>query len=426
MTELETAPQKHKKKRKNKKKKKHTFLKVLLFLIGLVVIGLGVFVGAIKFMQPDFDFTTLIPQEVSTFVDEKIMGNTTTTTTTTTTQVSNVVTTTTTTTQPTTSLDELFYLKHSDFSFKGERKGAFIGNLLNGGKVERNGSFVYHVVDGQGIYRVNTSTEAYSRVFKTSKTISCLNIKGEYFYYLVDNTLYRLKIGGSTEKEICKGITFAYIYGGTAYCVTENDEIALVSLETNDMQILYKADTGSQLQFAGISLDGVFFTSTSSTNFVKYLFVDLIRDKTFKFMDGTMNGDVKSLVIENGFMYYYKRTAEDTYDLVRQKVGSPNVVTLVENTKYQLPAVISKNKVFYADEEDGRFAQKEFNMNSKKTKTMISAANVSSADTVIFQHGGEYDFMMGKLDDGSDLYIGTSYLSSSTNVMTFKDGKWKY
>ncbi len=67
---------------------------------------------------------------------------------------------------------------------------------------------------------------------------------------------------------------------------------------------------------------------------------------------------------------------------------------------------------------------KELNMNNEKKKAMVKSdalGNEGITQDISFFHGGEYDFIIGKGN-----YKASSNLTSSTNVMTFKDGKWNY
>lgn len=400
---------------RKKKKKKNKALKVVLFLICLVVIAGAVFVGAVKFMQPDFDFKTLVPKEIATFVDAKINGNTT--------EVSQI--TTATTTLPAQKPVEPFYMEEKDFDFNSS-KGAYVGNLLNGGLVERDNGYVYHIVQGDGIYRFKTDTESYERVYKSSDKMSCLNIVGDYLYFINNNNLCRVKKGTSKLENLLEGPEFAYIYGDYAYTVSSKfSEISVFSISKNEAvfdDIYYE----TLIRFVGISLNGVFFTSTDNMGITKYYYVDLDTHKTTEFMQSTKADEICSMIIENGYMYYFKRQMDNTYDLIRQKVGSQNQVTLVEDTTCQQPVTVSKNLVFYGNFDDNKYQIKEYNMNSKDTKTMLSASDVASADDAVFQHGGEYDFIIGTKENGDKIYMGSSNLTSSTNVMKFKEGKWKY
>ena len=117
----------NKRKKKKRKKKKGGFGKVLL-----VIIAAGLL--SVKYVFTDFYFSSVLQnKEVADFVDENIIGRTTTTTTTVPRE-----TTTEATTPP-----QVSYLEHSDFEFEAAKKGAMIGNLLNGGKVDKDNGLSY-------------------------------------------------------------------------------------------------------------------------------------------------------------------------------------------------------------------------------------------------------------------------------------------
>lgn len=409
MTETKTSS---KKKQKNRKKNNHTFLKVVLSIIGLLVLGVGVFVCAVKFMQPDFDFKTLIPKEVASFVSGEVKEEITT-------EIAQ------STTEPTTVKNELFYLEQADFKFEAKKVGSYMGNILKGGMVERDNGYVYHIVQGSGIYRFKADTEAYEKVYKTSDNINNLNILGDYLYFIDNNVLCRVKKGTSTKEELLEGAKTAYIYGDNAYTTGDQGEIDIYSISKSTV-IFTDSYYDTIVKIVGISLNGVFFTSTDNSNVTKYYYADLDTHETVEFMEQTTNDKVLSMCIENGFMYYYQRQMDNTYDLIRQKIGSQNQVTLVEETTCQQPVTVSKNLVFYSNFEDNQYQVKEYNMNSNVTKTMLSASGVADVDDVIFQNGGEYDFIIGKKENGDKIYMASSNLTGSTNVMKFKDGKWKY
>lgn len=87
------------------------------------------------------------------------------------------------------------------------------------------------------------------------------------------------------------------------------------------------------VSFAGISLSRVFFvTHDSVANYDEYITVNLSdSNDVLNFRDDTKNNEIVNLSFECGFMYYYKKNDDSTYSLCRQKFGSDNVVTLVDN-----------------------------------------------------------------------------------------------
>ncbi len=159
---------------------------------------------------------------------------------------------------------------------------------------------------------------------------------------------------------------------------------------------------------------------------ISYLCVPSVGGTVENFKADTANGEVTSLLMDSGFMYYYEKQADGTYNIVRQKYGSQKTVTLIEGTHLNKPVVVDQNKMFYADLDGDKFKMYELNMNSDTTKTMLYSGNVTSSDNVFIQHGGEYDFIIGELSNGDKIYRASSNLTGSSNVMTFGDGKWSY
>ena len=140
---------------RNKKKKKGTFGKTLLMIIGMLVIALAAFVITIKLISPDFDLVSLVPEKVMSVVS----FNQTTEPAQTTTE-----TTTVTTTQPTTTAELLSYLPIEDFKTEESKKGNQLGNILNGGLAGTDMTFIYHIVNGDGIYRSTDKGKTWSRI----------------------------------------------------------------------------------------------------------------------------------------------------------------------------------------------------------------------------------------------------------------------
>lgn len=410
-------PQVDNKRKKKRKKKKGGFGKALLIIIAVLIVLIAAGLLSVKYVFTDFYFSNVLQnKEVADFVDESIIGRTTTTTT------LPVETTTETTT-----LSQVSYLDHSDFEFESSKKGAMIGNILNGGKVDKDNGVVYHIVDGRGIYKFLPDSESYSCVYKSSDTLSSFNIRGDYFYFVneSDNALYKVTKSGKNLAKVADNISLAYIYDTTAYCISVNNEVVVVDTQSFTPVTLYSGN-GNKVGLIGISLDRVFFTSEDTLGNVSYLCVPSVGGTVESFKADTANGEVTSLLMDSGFMYYYEKQADGTYNIIRQKYGSQKTVTLIEGTQFNKPVVVDQNKMFYADLDGDKFKMYELNMNSDATKTMLYSGNVTSSDNVFIQHGGEYDFIIGERSNGDRIYRASSNLTGSSNVMTFGDGKWSY
>ena len=243
----------NKRKKKKRKKKKGGFGKALLVIIAVLVVLIAAGLLSVKYVFTDFYFSSVLQnREVADFVDENIIGRTTTTTTTAPRE----------TTTESTTLPQVSYLDHSDFKFEAAKKGAMIGNLLNGGKVDKDNGIVYHIVDGRGIYKFLPESESYACVYKSSDTLSSFNIRGDYFYFIneSDHALYKVTKTGKNLAKVADNVMLAYIYDTTAYCISTNNEVVAVNTQNFTPTVLYSG-YGDKVNLIGISLDRVFFTS---------------------------------------------------------------------------------------------------------------------------------------------------------------------
>ena len=404
-------------------KKKGGAGKILLTVIGFIVIALAVFVITIKIAQPDYNFSQLIPKQVVQLYDEKILGHTTTETTET--------QTTEATTEPTTKnvgKIEARYLPIEEFKFNSGAKGNQMGNILSGGKVGTDASYVYHIVDGKGIYRFIPSTEGYARIYESKDVLSSLNLRGDYLYFVnnSNSNLYKLKKGSSKAEKIAEGVKTAYVYDKRIYIVTTDNSIKTMKTDKLKEKELYSS--ADDVELIGISLHNVFFSVTDASNNVSYVTVDVKNEAGEQyFRESSGDDSVVAPVLENGFLYYFEKQEDMSYNLCRQKYGSEKTVTLVKNVTCLNPVIVDKNRLFYGELENGRFKLMELNMNSKDVRTMLSVKGAENENKLIYQHAGEYDFIIGeKNESGDKVYSASSMYTGSANVMKFSEGKWKY
>jgi hypothetical protein len=187
--------------------------------------------------------------------------------------------------------------------------------------------------------------------------------------------------------------------------------------ELTPVTAYYSADY--ELDLIGISLDRIFFSLTDEyNNVVEYKTIDTYAHQgAVDFRDHEQLDNIKYPMMENGFLYYFEKQDSGSYNLCRQKFGSDKVVTLVEDTQAIDYPTVDSNRLYYSESNSGKYKMMEFNMNSKKTKTLLSA----KCDDADYFHGGEYDFIIG-----DDVYSASCVYTSSTNIMKYKNGKWKY
>lgn len=395
------------KKRKSKKKKKKLGIgaSTLLF-ISFIVLFLAGGVAGLSYFAPEVA-DTIAPVK---YVKDNYITPTTTTTTTT------LPPTTTTTTQL------MDYIEHNEFEMKAGNEGNFVGNIVNGGKVGFDAYVTYHIVDGKGIYRFDPNTEDYKRIVESKSVLSSLNLRGSYIYYVNDeeHTFIRRSKDKDDAHTIAENVRLAYIYDKTAYYITIDNRICAMDLDSMEAHTIYSAE--DEMDFVGISKSRVFVTIRNFDGSVSYRTIAIDdEDDVAAFRDDTAEDKLLYMTMENGFMYYFELQNDGSYDLIRQKFGSQKTVTLVENVTYPAPVVVDMNKVYFSIVDGDKFKLRELNMNTGDEKTMLSSSLPQENEKMMFFHADEYDFIIG-----TDVYRGSSNLTSSANVMKFKDGKWKY
>lgn len=396
-------------KRKKQKQEKKAG-KVALLVFSLIVVAVAVFVITIKYINPSFDFSSLLPKSVVTIVNEKI-------------NESAPVETTETTTQVTTTEPIMDYIEFEDFDFNTSKQGNYLGNLLNGGKIGTDLTYIYYVVDGMGIYRLNPNTEAYALYYGSSDNLGSINLRGDYIYFVNEATsqLMKLQKGKKEAVPVADDVKLAYVYDNDVYFVTYSNYLYTMDVKALEPKALYYS-ADEQLDFVGISLSRVFFTVTQADGTVNYLTVDnKASEKQSHFRESTTLGEIMSMEIENGFMYYYQLQADGTYTLCRQKFGSQLVVPMVTNALTGQYAVVDSNRLYYPELDDNKLKMRELNMNSGDVKTLLKVSDVDTANLPVIQHGWEYDFIVG-----NGKYSASCVYTSSTNVMKLKDGNWSY
>lgn len=406
-----------KRSQRTKKKKERKALKGFLIFLSIIIVALAVFVTTVKVLAPDFDFTTLLPKTAQTFVDEKVLGNTTTTTETTTKP--------TTTEKPTAKM--MNYIEFKEFKLKTSKQGNLIGNLLNGGKVATDYTYIYHIAN-DGLYRINPETEGYTRLYKSSNKLSSLNLRGDYIYFVDDTEqkLYKMQKGASSPKSVKDNVKFALVYDSTVYFVSSDNDLCVMDAKKLEPKVLYSS-ADDELRIVGISKNRVYFAITNYDGSVNYftLATDGSEDMPSPFRDSETEDS--KLVMENGFMYFYKANASSSFDVCRQKFGSEKIVTLADDSDASNYIEVENNRLYYPELKNGKFHMTEINMNSEKSRYLLTIDDVGTDHKLHIYHGGEYDFIIGKKsEDGKKIYRAGCMYTGSTNYMKFSDGKWRY
>ena len=173
-----------------------------------------------------------------------------------------------------------------------------------------------------------------------------------------------------------------------------------------------------------------FVTHDSVANYDEYITVNLSdSNDVLNFRDDTKNNEIVNLSFECGFMYYYKKNDDSTYSLCRQKFGSDNVVTLVDNCSVTDYPVVYSNRLYFGELDGSKYKARELNMNSKATKTMLSVSDCDGTGTLAVGYGYQYVFLIGTKNEGGEFTCKTSCIytsSSSDNTLSFNGKKLTY
>ena len=429
MSEKERAKQRAKRARARRRKK---FFKTVLVIIGIIAVGFSAFAITIKISNPDYDLKEFIPkiptekfEQISSFIEEDILGKTTTTTT----------TETSTTQKPTTTKRQNYdYSEFDDFAFDTSLQGNQLGNLLNktNGRVTYSSSYIYYSIDSKGIYRFEPNNETNSKVLVKKYNFKCLNVLGDYIYFVdtENNRLKRAAVSGGDAIKVCDDIDFAYLYNDKVYFVGTDNSVGYINTDGFEKTVLYTAPADKEVSFAGISLSRLFIVQHDKVaDYSEYITVSL-KDKTKRyFRDDTKGDEIINLQLEGGYFYYYEKQDDGSYNLIRQKFGSEKTVTLLENCNVTDYPVVYANRLYYTREKKNQIYAMELNMNSMAKKTMLSTDFDDDTNTIGVGYGYQYVFLFGRASESEYMkYRGSCiYTSSSTdNTIKFKNGKWYY
>lgn len=409
--------------KRQKKRKKKKIGKSILIFISILVLGVAAFVITMKLCNPDMDLLQIIPVDSAVqYVKEDVLKQTTTLPETTTEEI---------TTRP----PNYDYAESIDFTFDTSLQGNQVGNLLNNSKgaVTFSSAYNYFSINNSGIYRFEPVEEVNANVRVDNSNYKYLNVLGDYIYYINTDTnkLIRSNVTGGEDKEIADNIAFIYLYSDKLFFVGTDNTVGFIKIDDFSKTVLYTAQSTKELKFVGISLYRIFFTEfDTTTKTQQYITVSLkdSADKQF-FRDDTNDNEILNMQLECGYMYYYQRQADNTYNLVRQKFGSTDIVTLLTNCTYtDYPSVVG-NRVYYTELDGSTVKAMELNMNNKNTKVMLGMGGADASATAAVCYANSYTFLVGAVTSSGDVQYRASSIytsSSNDNTIAFYDGAWHY
>jgi hypothetical protein len=241
------------------------------------------------------------------------------------------------------------------------------------------------------------------------------------------NKLKKAQIVGGDTVNIADNIDFAYLYNDKIYYIGTDSTVGYINLDSNEKTVLYQANSDKEVSFVGISLSRIFFTTYDDVSkYYEYITVDL-DDKSDRryFRDDTKNDDIINIQLECGYFYYYEKQSDDSYNLCRQKFGSEQVVTLVENCSLTDYPVVYANRLYYTAVDGNTIQAREYNMNSKADKLIVYDYNPDDVKSIGVGYGYQYVFLFGS---SQGLYKGSCIYTSASkeNAIYFNNGKWQY
>lgn len=422
MDEKERIAYRKKRQRKRHRKKAG---KVILIIIAIAVLAAAAFLITFKLCNPDFEIKSIIPedkaQQVVQFVKEDILKQT---------------TTTQPTAKPTTTRPPNYdYVDFSDFAFDTSLMGNQVGNILNNtqGAVTFSSAYVYYSIDSDGIYRFEPNEESNAQVKVKNYNFKYLNVLGDYIYYVDTDShkLIRSKNNGGDDKELADNISLAYLYNDKIYFIGTDNSVGFITTSDFEKTVLYTAPNDKKLGFVGISLSRIFFTQyDSATQKYDYITVSLTdkNDRQY-FMNTSASNNIVNMQLEGGYFYYYQKQADNSFNLIRQKFGSDQKVTLLKGCSLTDYPVIYANKLYYTELSGSTLQAKELNMNSGDIKVMVNMGGADDTCTAGVGYGYQYIYIFGRPSLGSEVkYRGSCIYTSSSyhNTLAFSDGAWHY
>ena len=247
---------------------------------------------------------------------------------------------------------------------------------------------------------------------------------------MVDADSHKLKkaqiVGGETVN-VADNIDFAYLYNDKIYFIGTDNTVGYINIDNTQKIVLYQAEAGKKVRFTGISLSRVFFTTYDEVSkYYEYLTIN-INDKSDRryFMNDSRNDEIINIQLECGYFYFYKKQVDNSYNLCRQKFGSEQIVTLVEDCSVTDYPVVYANRLYYTALKGSQLQAREYNMNSKADKLMVYASKINDTSSAGVGYGYQYVFLIG---GSQGLYKGSCIYTSASrdNTITFKNGKWQY
>lgn len=211
-----------------------------------------------------------------------------------------------------------------------EKGGNTSGNISNFGYAAPAGEWSYVSLDNSGLYKIKNDDS--KRIKLLEPTVSCLNIYGDWIYYVNDfyasgeekQRLYKIKADGSSKtKLLTDKISYLSLWGEWLYYINENDN-----------NRLYK-----------MRVDG-------------------------KGKKKLGNDKISGMIVEDGWIYYQKSSDKNLY---KMRTGGTDVKKLADDAATDSIMVKVENRIYYEAYADGKYTINKVDLDGRNKSSIIQA-----------------------------------------------------
>ncbi len=211
-----------------------------------------------------------------------------------------------------------------------EKGGNTSGNISNSGYAAPAGEWSYVSLDNSGLYKIKNDDS--QRIKLLEPTVSCLNIYGDWIYYVNDyyaseeekQRLYRVKADGSSKtKLLTDKISYLSLWGEWLYYINESD---------NNRPYKMRVDGKGKKKLS--------------------------------------NDKISGMIVEDGWIYYQKTSDKNLY---KMRTGGTDVKILADDAATDSIMVKVENRIYYEAYSDGKNTINKVDLDGRNKSSIIQA-----------------------------------------------------
>ncbi len=211
-----------------------------------------------------------------------------------------------------------------------EKGGNTSGNISNSGYAAPAGEWSYVSLDNSGLYKIKNDDS--QRIKLLEPTVSCLNIYGDWIYYVNDfyaseeekQRLYRIKADGSSKtKLLTDKISYLSLWGEWLYYINESD---------NNRPYKMRVDGKGKKKLG--------------------------------------NDKISGMIVEDGWIYYQKSSDKNLY---KMRTGGTDVKKLADDAALDSIMVKVENRIYYEAYADGKYTINKVDLDGRNKSSVIQA-----------------------------------------------------